>query len=131
MAQLRAKLHSNAEGLARNAETLMDWRYHVRQHPWLTLAVAGAVGYLVVPRRLETIRPDAAALAELARRQQLVVEPKLRAEPRSGLLASVVGLASSALLRAAAAYAGQQVGRLFTGPQDAQAGNGHASAKPR
>jgi len=51
MAQVRVDLQRSTEGLKHNAQTLTDWRYHVRRHPWLTFGAAGVVAFLAVPRR--------------------------------------------------------------------------------
>src|SRR5437763_1024954 len=59
MAQVRADLQRSAEGLKHNAQTLTDWRYYVRQHPWLAVGAAGAVAFLAVPRRTKPVSLDA------------------------------------------------------------------------
>jgi hypothetical protein len=55
MAQIRQELHHDIQGAVRGAQSLTDWRSAVGNHPWLSLAIAAAAGYLIVPeRRRET-----------------------------------------------------------------------------
>ncbi|MFZ5831851.1 MAG: hypothetical protein ACOY3P_17320 [Planctomycetota bacterium] len=54
LAQVRKDLQGAAEDARHHAseyaQQMTDWRYHVRRHPWLAMAAAVAVGYVVVPR---------------------------------------------------------------------------------
>ena len=51
MAQIRHEMHQEVQGAVHGARTLADWRSLVKSYPWLSLSVAAAVGYLVVPKR--------------------------------------------------------------------------------
>lgn len=114
MAQVRVDLGEDAEQIAENARTMTDWRYYVRSYPWASMAVAAAVGYIAVPRRLEVISPDAATLARLAKQDRLVVKPKAEAEPKKGLPGTLFTFLSSMVVRGALAAIGQQVAAQFT-----------------
>lgn len=104
MAQIRHELHSDVQEAVKGAQSLTDWRSQVRNHPWLALGAAAAVGYLLVPRRhpapaIVTVAPAAAA----------VTAPRLP-EPsptkkRWGLIGSAVGLMAPIAVRAAQNYA--------------------------
>jgi hypothetical protein len=109
MAQVRRDLNVNYGEVVENARDLADWRYYVRNYPWATLAVAATVGYLVVPTRVELIRPDADEILKLARQQKLVVEPKPAAEPKSTVGGALFKLIANTLFRGAIAYAGQNM----------------------
>lgn len=113
MAQIRGGLGEEVEGIVVNARQLANWRYYVRTFPWASLGAAGAIGYMLVPRRLEIISPDADTLAKLAKDNRLVVEHKPTAEEKPSATAAVAGLLGNILLRAALAYAGQQAGKIF------------------
>lgn len=113
MSQLRGQLGSDVDGLAGHARQLVNWRHYVRAFPWGAVAAAAAVGYAIVPRRLEVIRPDAETLRQLAEEERLVVEPKSSRNKRSGTLASLARMTGHMLFRAGLAYAGQQVGQVF------------------
>jgi hypothetical protein len=111
MAQVRRELNLNYGEVVENARDMADWRYYVRNYPWATLGAAVAVGYLVVPNRVQMISPDAGELLKLARKQKLVVEPKPQAEPKSTVGGQVFNMMASMLVRGLLAYAGQKMGK--------------------
>jgi hypothetical protein len=51
MAQIRHDMHQEVQGAVKGAQVLADWRSLIRSHPWLSLSLASAAGYLIVPRR--------------------------------------------------------------------------------
>jgi hypothetical protein len=51
MAQIRNEMHQEVQGAVRTAQYLTDWQAVVKSHPWLSLTIASAIGYLFVPRR--------------------------------------------------------------------------------
>jgi hypothetical protein len=112
MACIRENLHRGAEELAHDVRKLADWRYHVRRHPWASLALSAAVGYLVVPRRKQhpNREQDMESLAELARQHRLELQPRVK---QPGLAGTLVSLLGSALLRAGMSYAAQHFGRIL------------------
>ena len=114
MAQVRVDLGEDAEQIAENARTMTDWRYYVSSYPWASMAVAAAVGYIAVPRRLEVISPSPEVLAKLANQDRLVVKPKAEAEPKKGLAGTLFTFLSSMVVRGALAAIGQQVAAQFT-----------------
>lgn len=135
MARVRADLRHSAAQLREDAQSLADWRYYVRRYPWISAAAAGAVGYLIVPRRKEQVTPDPKALAEWARQQRLVVQPQERPAASSGLISSLTSTLGRTLLRSALAYAGQHFGQVLAAKMaNAPPGqNGHSEShvKPR
>lgn len=112
MDTIRASLGSDMEGLKSDAEQLTDWRYYVRTFPWASLGAAVALGYLVIPRRLEIISPDEKVLEQLAKHNRLVVEHRPKGEDRRSLLGSMASMTGNMLLRAGIAYASQQLGKV-------------------
>jgi len=74
MAQIRHEMHQEVQGAVKGAHQLTDWRSLVGNYPWVSLGIAAAVGYLIVPRRaarLPTVvtpatAPQVAALASAA-----------------------------------------------------------------
>jgi hypothetical protein len=50
MAQIRHQMHQEVRGAVKGAVSLTDWRSMVANHPWASLGIAAAVGYLIVPR---------------------------------------------------------------------------------
>lgn len=114
MASVRSTLDTNVHELAENARNLTDWRYYVKAAPWGAVGAAAAIGYLIVPRRIHIVQPDADEIAKLAKRHQIVVEHKAKAEAKQGGPAQLVmTMLANAMLRAVTAYASQQAGKVF------------------
>lgn len=109
----RGRLLAEASAVAGGARELADWRYYVRRYPWAALGVAGALGYLAVPRRLEIMSPDEKTLERLAKRNRLVVEARPPAAQKTNLMDTLLTMTANLLLRAGTAYVGQQLGKLF------------------
>lgn len=105
MEQIRCDLADNVSNLSDDAKTLTDYRYYVRQHPWLSVAVVAAAGFVLIPRKTKQVAPDHAVLEELLKKNQLVVQTKSEANQKKGLIATGVSLAAAAALRAAMSYA--------------------------
>lgn len=112
MAAVRREMDESVDEIVENARELVDWRYYVKTYPWATVAVAAAAGYMVVPRKLHVMRPDAATLAQLAKEHRLVVENETPEARSPGFIGSVVTMAGSLAMRAALAYVGQQMGKI-------------------
>lgn len=110
MSAIRHDIRSDVDGIVRNAHELADWRHYVRTFPWGSLATAIAAGYLVVPRRLEVVSPDADEMARLAKRDQIVVRTRPSTEAKPGLLTTAAHLVGTAVLRAAVGYATSKIG---------------------
>ena len=100
MAQVRRELHEDVREAVKGAQELTDWRSQVRNHPWLALGAATAVGYLIVPRRREP-SPAIVAVAPAAVHQPAAPEKK----KRWGLIGSAFGLLAPIAVRAAQNYA--------------------------
>ena len=123
MAQIRRDLHEDVREAVKGAQSLTDWRSQVRNHPWLALGAAAAIGYLIVPkwRRPETatfvtVNPGAAA--------GLGAAPSAPASPsspprkvRSGILGSAFSLLAPIAVRAAQNYAIQYMEQWLAAQQ--------------
>jgi hypothetical protein len=106
MAQVRHELHEEVREAVKGAQSLTDWRSQVRNHPWLALGAAAAVGYLNVPRRREPGPASVAvapAAADPAAVQAIPAAPEKK--KRWGLIGSAVGLLAPIAVRAAQNYA--------------------------
>lgn len=119
MAQIRCDLNEDVEDLVEHAREMADWRYYVRSYPLASAAAAAALGYLVVPKKPQIISPDPKTLAQLARKNQLVVVDRPKAEKRRTLSGSLFNLVASLAMRGLMAYVGQQAGKVM-GQQAAQ-----------
>jgi len=117
MAYVRSELHRDAEGLAANARVMADWRYYVRRYPWVSMAAAAAVGYLVVPHKPSVLRPDVDTLVRMAKNNGLLLKPQKEPEGRGGWAGSLLGLLASVAMRQAMAHFGDNLkGSLFQRP---------------
>lgn len=115
MAELRSELSSDVDEVGRSARAMTEVGHYVRRFPWATVAIAVAVGYLLVPRKKQVVHPDAAQLAKLIKKNQVRVETgAVESSPKSmmksllamGLMtAARVGMNSFAERFAAAAVA--------------------------
>jgi len=110
MRSIRRELGQDVEELVENAEQLLDWRYHVRRYPWVSVGVAALAGYLLVPSRSVVFATDSHSLNQLAER---IAPAVTKPEPqRPGLLASLISVGTGLLLKAATGYATQRLGQI-------------------
>lgn len=113
MAYLRDELDEDVGEVENSARTLLDWHYYTTHYPWACVGVAAALGYLVVPKKLEIHRPDPKTLEKLARKNHLVVDHKPKAEAKSGLLGSAFSFVSGLVLKTAMAQLGHQLAGIM------------------
>ncbi len=71
-------------------------------------AVATAVGFIVVPRKLNVDTVDPATIAKLARQNRIVVESKPKEAAKAGLGATAFSLVAGLILRTTLSYATQK-----------------------
>ena len=105
MQQLRCEIDGDMEDVSANARNMVDWKHHVKTHPWVCLGAAVALGFLIVPKRSRAIRPDIATLTELARTGHLVGKPASAAT--HGLIDALLAAVANIAVRKATAYLGQ------------------------
>lgn len=107
MAQIRAELHQDVQGVVKGAEAATDWRRYVRSYPWVAVGIAFGVGYLVVPRRHKLVTPAlegvVQSIAAAAPQAAPAVERPIKKS--NGLLRKAIGFATPFALRAAQGYA--------------------------
>jgi hypothetical protein len=112
MAELRHNVSEDVAEIRDSSGTMLDWKYYFKRYPWPMVAAAAAVGYLVVPKRVEVVQPDRKALAKMVKDEEIVLKQDPHAKQNS-LAAIALGLAANALMRAGTAYVGQQAGKMF------------------
>jgi hypothetical protein len=130
MAAVRRHMNDDLHEIRDSSGTMLDWRYYFRRYPLPMMSAAAAVGYFIVPRRLQVVRPDPKTLAKLAKQEQLIVQQKADTKPEKGLAAVAFGLLANALLRAGTAYIGQQAGKVF-GHQAANSNGAEGGPHPQ
>jgi hypothetical protein len=115
MQQIRCEIDQDLEEMAASARSMVDWKHYVKTHPWVCLGTAAALGFLIVPKRSTAIRPDLAALTELARTGRLVAEPAPAAT--RGFVDALLATVASIAVRKAIGLLGQCAAQLLgTGP---------------
>jgi hypothetical protein len=113
MQQVRAELRGDVQEIVSNAREIIDWQNYVRKYPWLTVGAAAFVGYMLVPARSTVIRPDAEAMRELAKSQQLLAKMEQSAKSRTSVVGALVGMLATTAAQAALAVASHQVQKLL------------------
>ena len=116
MASIRRELDEDVGAVVEQAKELTDWRNFVKRHPFLSVTAVAAIGYLVVPQRLNVISPSAEALEKLAKKNRLVVKPKTDDRRQASVASPIVNLVVGAIFRSALTMAGEQVGKVMTPP---------------
>lgn len=109
MAELRQDLSSDVRDVGRSAREMTDWTHYVRRFPWATVAVAAAIGYMLVPRKKQGISPDPALLAEMVKNREVRVEGLDRAKESKGLLKSLLVMGVTWAAKAGMEYMGSRL----------------------
>jgi len=110
MQGIRCDIDQGLDDVSASAHNMVDWRHYVRTYPWLCLATAAVLGFLIVPKRSAATRFDSATLTELARTGHLIVTP---AVAQHGLVGRLVATVAGVAVREATAYLGHNAGRLL------------------
>jgi hypothetical protein len=108
MAMIRRELHEDVRNVVETAEAVSDWRHYIRTYPWASIGLAVAVGYMLVPKRRKTVKPDEVARAVVAEIPQVTVQAAAPEPPRKasgGLIKAGLGLLAPIAMRAAQNYA--------------------------
>lgn len=133
MARIRRELHEDVRGVVEGAEAATDWRHYIRDYPWASVAVAAALGFILVPRRRKSVKPAEVAKAVMAEIQPAVqaVAPTVAPaapEPKKkgrGLIGAGLGMLAPIALRAAQNYATHFISNWIAQQQEQMA---HAMA---
>ena len=112
MSQVRSELREDVQEIVENARTMAEWRFYVRSYPWLCLGAAAAAGYLLVPPRMQIVRPDSRVLADLIRQQQVTVRTEVQPQRSGGLLGQLVNMAAGVAVQGVLAVASQQLNKF-------------------
>ncbi len=107
MAQIRRDMHQEVQGAVQGARSLTDWKSLVRGYPWLSLSIAAAVGYVIVPRRRE---PAPTVVVAAPAPEYLAGSPRPANDVRSrpsgfSLVGTAFGLLTPIAVRVAQNYA--------------------------
>ena len=93
MEQYRLEFDSEVEQFVKGANALGDWKQYVKASPLLAFAACAVVGFLVVPRTKSKnyINADPEMIANLVRRDKLVVAPPQKVKRSEGLVSGLTG----------------------------------------
>ena len=129
MESVRRTAGEEVETIVQSAKTLSDWRYYVKNHPFLLAGAAAGLGFFLVPKKKSTQPPvpeDAKELIELLKKHH--VNGVTVEGPPSGLLKTIAGIATPLLIRTALNFAQS---RLATGGDwHSMFGGGKTTAPP-
>jgi hypothetical protein len=111
MAELRRELSSDVRDVGRSARVMTDWRFYARRFPLATAALAGLVGYMLIPKKKEVkvISPDPNALAEMFKKKQLRVQTPASTKEQQGLFKTLALMSITWAAKAGMNYLGERV----------------------
>jgi len=113
MDKVRRNLGDEVDEIVESAQTLTDWRYYIKTHPWMCLAGAAALGYFIVPKRMVVFGPSAEMIEEAIKRSALAFKPPPAPPPKSGLTSAIFGMLTNVALRHAMNYASANAEKFF------------------
>lgn len=98
MARIRTDLHFGVQQTVEGVRSLTDFTSYIRNAPWLSIGLAVAVGFILVPgrRRSEGREPEIRYLA---------ASEEERPRRRKGLVRAAIGLVAPLAIRGAQHYA--------------------------
>jgi hypothetical protein len=109
MAELRRELTFDVRDVGRSARAMANPAFYVRKFPWATTAVAALVGYMLVPKKKEIVKPDPELLAELVRKNQVKLDTSAAAKDTQGMLKSLAVMGITWAAKAGFNYMVQQL----------------------
>lgn len=129
MAQIRRELHQDVREVVEKAEAVADWQRYIRMYPWVSIGIAFAAGYFVVPKRHKAM----ATAADVAQVREAVKETrkngeavKAKEKAKTGLLMTAWATLSPVVLRLAQGYAVNYLENWLLQQQQQQAAGGPA-----
>lgn len=114
MAELRRELASDVRGVKEGAREMASPLYYIRRFPWASAAVAAAIGYLLVPKKKQIIKPDPEMLAEMLKKHQINLDPAKATNDTQTMLKSLAVMGLTWAARTGLAYLGQQFAAAAT-----------------
>jgi hypothetical protein len=109
MSELRSEMTCDAQEVSRSAKAMTSPSYYVRKFPWATLAVAAGVGYMLIPKKKQSVTPDMQALAELIKNNRGRGTTQQAAEESPGMVKTLAVMGLSWAARAGMNYLLEQL----------------------
>ena len=114
MHEHRVELDSKAKQLAKRTNSLGDWQQYVKAKPLLAFAACAVAGYLLVPKKKHYINPDPDRIANLVKKDKLVVAPPGKVKRGGGIVAGLTGSLVRIGMQTAAGVIMQKLGAKAT-----------------
>jgi hypothetical protein len=102
MEAVRGRLDEDAQAAKQSVQQLTDWRNAVRKNPLISVALAAAAGFLLVPKKQPAPMFSEEDLERLAREHTVIVAKESNATP--GIIGTLAAVAGAALTKAASNY---------------------------
>jgi hypothetical protein len=119
MAELRSELTCDVRDVKRSTREMAEQAcelaspmFYIRHYPWASAAAAIAVGYLLVPKKRQVIKPDPEMLAELVRKQQVKLDTGKASQDKQTMLQSLAMMGLTWAVKAGMSYATQHLATL-------------------
>ena len=109
MAELRRELTHDVQDVTRSAKAMASPSFYIRKFPWATLAIAAGVGYMLIPKKKQVIKPDMEALAELVRKNQVNINASKATEESQGMVKTLAVMGLTWAAKAGMNYVIQQL----------------------
>ncbi len=113
MRQYRREFDSDVDQLVASTQSLTDWKQYVTSKPLLSFAICAMAGYALIPKKKNYSSPDPKEIADLVKRDKLVVAPPRRVRQPGGLTTGVLGAVARIGLQTASGIALQKLGALM------------------
>ena len=91
MAQYRLEFDSEVEQFVEGTSALGDWQQYVKAKPLLAFAACALVGFLVVPKTRKYINADPETIANLVRKDKLIIAPPKKVNRSEGMISGLTG----------------------------------------
>ena len=119
MERTRLEFDSGVEQLVQGTHALGDWEQYVKAKPLLAFAVCAIAGYMLIPKKKQYYSPDPDQIANLVRRDKLVVAPPQKVQ-RGGVVSGLTGPLLRIVLQTAAGSIMQKLGEKATPTNDGE-----------
>ena len=90
MEELRQEIHRDAQATSEDAHRLVDWKAHVQSHPFLSVGLAAAAGFLLAPTAKRVVQLTDQQLAALASKNTAQVKPDHATAASVGAMSSIL-----------------------------------------
>jgi len=127
MKVIRCEIDKDVDQVKQSVSTFTSWQHYVKNYPWTCVGVAAAIGYAIVPRKLEIRSLNLKTLEKLARKNHAVIEEKPKKQSDHGAARTAVTFLAGLALKAATA---QLIQKLASGLEQTGAGPAHSTSDP-